>query len=59
MALYLPNALDKGNKMFDPSNKTGLTPNQRDLKRLLTEIWNNQDNLRDEDLKTLEYLSKK
>lgn len=59
MALYLRGALDKGNRQFDHTNETGLTPNQHDLKRLLTEIWNNQDNLRDEDLKTLEYLSKK
>jgi hypothetical protein len=59
MSLYLKNALEKGNMMFDYSNRTGLTPNQRDLRKLLGEIWNNQDNLRDEDIKTLEYLAKK
>ena len=59
MGLYLKDALDKGNMIFDPSNKTGLTSPQQDLRDLLTQIWNNQDNLRNEDIKTLEYLSKK
>lgn len=57
--LYLKNALDMGRQSHDSSNKTGLTANQHDLKNLLAKIWNNQDNLRDEDIKTLEYLSKK
>jgi hypothetical protein len=59
MSLYLKNALEKGNMPYDPSNRTGLTPNQHDLKRLLERIWDNQDNFRDEDIKTLEYLAKK
>lgn len=59
MGLYLKDALDKGNMIFDPSNTTGLTSPQQDLRDLLAQIWNNQDNLRNEDIKTLEYLSKK
>jgi len=57
MGLYLKNALEMGIK--SPSNTCGLTPNQQDLKRLLTQIWNNQDNLRNEDIKILEQLAKK
>lgn len=59
MGLYLKDALNKGNMIFDSSNKTGLTSPQVDLRDLLTQIWNNQDNLTKEDVKTLEYLSKK
>jgi hypothetical protein len=59
MALYLKGALDMGNQPYDPSNRTGLTPSQQDLKSLLEKLWNNQDNLTKEDIQTLEYLSKK
>ena len=59
MGLNLEKALDKGNMIFDPSNTTGLTCLQVDLKNLLTQIWNNQDNLRNGDLKILKHLSKK
>jgi len=58
MALYLSNALIMGIRSYSNSGNN-LTANQRNLKKLLGEIWNNQDNLRDEDIKTLEYLSKK
>jgi hypothetical protein len=59
MGLYLKEALDKGNMIFDSSNKTGLTVPQADLRDILAKIWNNQDNLTKEDIQTLEYLSKK
>jgi hypothetical protein len=59
MGLYLKDALDKGNMIFDPSNKTGLTAPQADLRDILTQIWNNQDNLKKGDMKILEHLSKK
>ena len=59
MGLYLKDALDKGNMIFDPSNKTGLTAPQADLRDILTRIWNNQDNLTKTDIETLEHLSKK
>ena len=59
MALYLKNTLDMGKQPYDPSNRTGLTPSQQDLKSLLEKLWNNQDNLTKEDIQTLEYLSKK
>ena len=52
--LYLKNALKKGNRGDDY-----LTSNQFDLKEILTQIWNNQDNLRNEDIKILEQLAKK
>jgi hypothetical protein len=52
--LYLKNALKKGNRGGDY-----LTSNQFDLKEILTQIWNNQDNLRNEDIKILEQLAKK
>ena len=52
--LYLENALKKGNRGDDY-----LTSNQFDLKEILTQIWNNQDNLTKEDIKILEHLSKK
>jgi hypothetical protein len=45
--------------IFDPSNKTGLTAPQADLRDILTQIWNNQDNLKKGDMKILEHLSKK
>ena len=38
---------------------SNLTPTQQDLKDLLNKVWGNQDNLTNEDIKTLEYLSKK
>jgi hypothetical protein len=58
MGLYLKDALDKGAKY--PSNlNDGITSSQEDLREILTKIWNNQDNLTKEDIKTLEYLSKK
>jgi predicted transcriptional regulator len=58
MGLFLKNALDKGAKY--PSNlNDGIVSSQEDLRELLTKIWNNQDNLTKEDIKTLEYLSKK
>jgi hypothetical protein len=59
MGLYLKDALDKGNMIFDFSNKTGLTAPQADLRDILTQIWNNQDNLKKGDMKILEHLSKK
>jgi hypothetical protein len=59
MGLYFKNVLNKGINLPGDNSPTSLTPNQRNLKRLLGEIWNNQDNLRDEDIKTLEHLSKK
>jgi hypothetical protein len=59
MGLYLKDALDKGNMIFDSSNKTGLTAPQADLRDILTQIWNNQDNLKKGDMKILEHLSKK
>jgi predicted transcriptional regulator len=58
MGLYLKGALDMGVKF--PSNlNDGIVSSQEDLRELLTKIWNNQDNLTKEDIKTLEYLSKK
>jgi predicted transcriptional regulator len=58
MGLFLKNALDKGARY--PSNlNDGIVSSQEDLRELLTKIWNNQDNLTKEDIKTLEYLSKK
>jgi hypothetical protein len=54
MGLYLKNALKTGNGGYG-----GFTPNQFDLKEILTQIWNNQDNLTKEDIKILEHLSKK
>jgi hypothetical protein len=58
MGLFLKNALDKGAKY--PSNlNDGITSSQEDLREILTKIWNNQDNLKKGDIKTLEYLSKK
>jgi hypothetical protein len=58
MGLYLKGALDMGVKF--PSNlNEGITSSQEDLKEMLAKIWNNQDNLTKEDIKTLEYLSKK
>jgi hypothetical protein len=58
MGLYLKGALDMGAQY--PSNlNDGITSSQEDLRELLTKIWNNQDNLTKEDIKTLEYLSKK
>jgi hypothetical protein len=58
MGLYLKGALDMGAKY--PSNlNDGITSSQEDLREILTKIWNNQDNLTKEDIKTLEYLSKK
>jgi hypothetical protein len=59
MGLYLKEALDKGNMIFNPSNETGLTALQQDLRDLLTKIWNNQDNLKDEDIQILNHLEKK
>jgi hypothetical protein len=58
MGLFLKNALDKGARY--PSNlNDGITSSQEDLREILTKIWNNQDNLKEGDIKTLEYLSKK
>ena len=58
MGLYLKDALDMGAQY--PSNlNDGIISSQEDLRELLTKIWNNQDNLTKEDIKTLEYLSKK
>ena len=58
MGLYLKGALDMGAKY--PSNlNDGIISSQEDLRELLTKIWNNQDNLTKEDIKTLEYLAKK
>lgn len=54
MGLYLKHALSKGNRGGDH-----LTSNQWDLKQILTQIWNNQDNLTNEDIKILEQFSKK
>jgi len=59
MSLYLKNTQNKGYRNGTSNVGDSLTANQRNLKNLLAEIWNNQDNLRDEDIKTLEYLSKK
>jgi hypothetical protein len=43
-----------------PSNlNEGITSSQEDLKEMLAKVWNNQNNLTKEDIKTLEYLSKK
>ena len=58
MGLYLKKALDMGAKYPSPLND-GITSSQEDLKELLAKLWNNQDNLTLEDIKTLEYLSKK
>lgn len=58
MSLYLKNALNMGIR-GNSNSGNNLTSNQHNLKKLLAKIWNNQDNLRDEDIKTLEYLSKK
>ena len=38
---------------------SNLTPTQQDLKDLLNKVWGNQDNLTNEDIQTLMYLSKK
>jgi predicted transcriptional regulator len=58
MGLYLKDALDMGAQY--PSNlNDGIISSQEDLRELLTKIWNNQDNLTKEDIKTLEYLAKK
>ena len=58
MGLFLKNALDMGAQY--PSNlNDGIISSQEDLRELLTKVWNNQDNLTKEDIKTLEYLSKK
>jgi predicted transcriptional regulator len=58
MGLYLKGALDMGAKY--PSNlNDGIISSQEDLRELLTKIWNNQDNLTKEDIKTLGYLAKK
>jgi predicted transcriptional regulator len=58
MGLYLKDALDMGVQY--PSNlNDGIISSQEDLRELLTKIWNNQDNLTKEDIKTLEYLAKK
>ena len=58
MGLFLKNALDKGAKY--PSNlNDGITSSQEDLKEMLAKVWNNQNNLTKEDIKTLEYLYKK
>jgi hypothetical protein len=58
MGLFLKNALDKGAKY--PSNlNDGITSSQEDLKEILAQIWNNQDNLTKTDIETLEYLAKK
>jgi hypothetical protein len=58
MGLFLKNALDKGARY--PSNlNDGITSSQEDLREILTKIWNNQDNLKKGDIKTLEHLSKK
>jgi hypothetical protein len=59
MGLFLSNAQNKGYRNGASNVGDSLTANQRNLKNLLTKIWNNQDNLRDEDIKTLEYLTKK
>ena len=58
MGLFLKNALDMGAK-YPSSLNDGITSSQEDLKELLAKLWNNQDNLTLEDIKTLEYLSKK
>jgi hypothetical protein len=58
MGLYLKDALDMGAEFPSPLND-GITPSQENLRELLTKIWNNQINLSNEDIKTLEYLSKK
>ena len=58
MGLFLENALDMGAQYPSPLND-GITSSQEDFRELLTKIWNNQDNLTKEDIKTLEYLSKK
>jgi hypothetical protein len=58
MGLFLKNALDMGAQY--PSNlNDGITSSQEDLREILTKIWNNQDNLKKGDIKTLEHLSKK
>ena len=58
MGLYLKDALDMGAQY--PSNlNDGIISSQEDLRELLTKIWNNQDNLTKEDIKTLGYLAKK
>jgi hypothetical protein len=58
MAVYLKDALDRGVKFPSNLNK-GITSSQEDLKEILAKVWNNQDNLTKEDIKTLEYLAKK
>lgn len=58
MGLFLKNALDMGAK-YPSSLNDGITSSQEDLKELLARLWNNQDNLTQEDIQTLEYLSKK
>jgi hypothetical protein len=58
MGLYLRGALDKGAK-YPSSLNDGMVSSQQDLRDILAKIWNNQDNLTKEDIKTLEYLSKK
>jgi hypothetical protein len=56
--MKLKNVEKKGAHHF--SNKPdALVPSQEDLRELLGMIWNNQDNLTKEDIKTLEHLSKK
>ena len=57
--MKLKNVVPMGRQPYDPSNKTGLTTSQEELKELLGKLWNNQDNLTKEDIQTLEYLSKK
>lgn len=57
--MKLKNVVPMGRQPYDPSNKTGLTTSQVELKELLGKLWNNQDNLTKEDIQTLEYLSKK
>ena len=58
MGLYLKGALDMGAKYPSHLND-GITSSQEDLKEILAQIWNNQDNLTKTDIETLEYLSKK
>jgi hypothetical protein len=44
---------------YGSNGSQSLSATQRDLVDILTNLWNNQDRLTKEDLKHLEYLTKK
>jgi len=56
MGIYLKNAFNKA-VVMGPYKE--FTNNQIELKKLLEQIWNNQDFLNKEDYKQLKHLSEK